>query len=201
MVGSLLENQNQPEPGLVSDLWAPRGKEEQGLRLWITRDLERAKRYVAGRYSDNPDARFGLLASSRDQTLPDFGVQNGFQATKILRVGPWFADGEENIHSCRHMRQVVTEFQAQGLELDMALLCWGTDWIRNEGKWTDRWAKKYAKGDPTVPKDPAQMRRNAYRVLLTRGRDGTIVYVPKASQLDETYDHLCRNGFRKIDYE
>jgi Uncharacterized conserved protein (DUF2075) len=46
-----------------------------------------------------------------------------------MRLGPWYGDGEESHRSCRHLRECVTEFGAQGLELDGVLLAWGTDLI------------------------------------------------------------------------
>lgn len=106
---------------------------EEGHDLRISRDLETAKNYLRDRYAENPDARFGLAASSRDRDLVRFGIPNDFQATKRLRYGPWYGDDEtaEGGRSCRHLRDCVTEFGAQGLELDAVLLAWGTDFMRD----------------------------------------------------------------------
>jgi DUF2075 family protein len=94
---------------------------------------------------------------------------------------------------------VVTEFGAQGLELDAVLLAWGTDLLRENGNWSTARARGYKRG--TKVKNPFQLRLNAYRVLLTRGRDGTVVYVPPIEVLDETATHLERCGFRRLSEE
>jgi DUF2075 family protein len=90
----------------------------------------------------------------------------------------------------------VTEFAAQGLELDAALLCWGTDLVREQGHWSISRARSYKKGSNV--RDPHQLRLNAYRVLLTRGRDGTVVFVPPVMQLDETCEYLRSSGFADL---
>jgi hypothetical protein len=168
-----------------------------GLRLLVTRDLDAAKRYLSERYADHPDARFGIVASSKDKDLgPRFGIPNDYQSTKRVNLGPWYSEGAEGRHSCRHLTTVVTEFGAQGLELDMALLAWGTDLVRHSGKWSIAKAGRYR---GTVPvRDPMQLRLNAYRVLLTRGRDGTVVFVPGMPELDETCSFLEACGFRAL---
>ena len=156
---------------------------EQGHDLRITRDLEVAKAYLRERYADSPDARFGIVASSRDKDLVHFGVMNDYQSTKVLRYGPWYGDqeGTRGSRSCRLLRDCVTEFGAQGLELDAALLAWGTDFVLEHGQWNINGARGCKKGGPKV-RDPWQLRANAYRVLLTRARDGTVVFVPSASR-------------------
>jgi DUF2075 family protein len=149
------------------------------------------------RYSENADARFGILASSKDKDLQRLGIPNDYQSTKRLRVGPWYGDGQEKSNSCRHMRDVITEFQAQGLELDAVLLAWGTDFVRKEEKWSIERARGYKRGARI--KDSHQLRLNSYRVLLTRGRDGAAVFVPPLDELNETADYLVAAGFRSLE--
>lgn len=171
--------------------------------LRITRDLDTAKRYMRQRYESHPDARFGLLASSKDKLLPGFGVANDFQSTKRVRFGPWYGDAEsdEGGRSCRHLDVCVTEFGAQGLELDAALLAWGSDYVRRDGSWSNALASGYRprRDQRSRVKDPFQLRMNAYRVLLTRGRDATVVYVPSSSECDETFDYLVASGFQSLE--
>jgi hypothetical protein len=88
------------------------------------------------------------------------------------------------------------EFDAQGLELDFAVLCWGTDLIREAGAWSDRLSRKFKRG--AVVRDPFQLRVNSYRVLLTRGRDGMILFVPALERLDETYAYLKGAGVQEL---
>lgn len=165
-----------------------------GLRLHVTRSLETAKSYLRERYADDPTARFGLIASSKDRDLVTFGISNDFQSTKRVRFGPWYGDDEHDYggQSCRLLESCVTEFGAQGLELDASLLAWGTDFVRQGGRWSNARARGYL--PQAKVRDPFQLRQNAYRVLLTRGRDGTVVFVPPLAILDETFSYLQQSG-------
>jgi hypothetical protein len=90
----------------------------------------------------------------------------------------------------------VTEFGAQGLELDASLLAWGTDLVVTQGRWSNANARGYLKS--TQVRDAFQLRINAYRVLLTRGRDGCVVFVPPIARLDETFRFLADAGFQLL---
>lgn len=164
--------------------------EAEGFNFRLTRNLDTAKAYLRERYADNRDARYGILASSRDKALPAFGVLNDYQSTKRVRVGPWYGDAEDayDSRSCRLFEEVATEFSAQGLELDATLLAWGTDLVLEGGRWSNARATGYKRG--AVVKDPRQLRLNAYRVLLTRGRDACVLFVPPLEVLDETWDYF-----------
>jgi len=170
--------------------------ERSSYHLRITRSLEVAKEYLRERYCENSEARFGLIASSKDRALVDFGVNNDYQSTKRLRVGPWFGDGEDKPLSCRHLRDTITEFQAQGLEIDAALLGWGTDFVRENDRWSNALARGYKRGAKI--RNAFRLRANAYRVLLTRGRDGTFAFVPPLTQMNDTYAYLIACGFLEI---
>jgi hypothetical protein len=171
-----------------------------GYHLRITREVGVAKDYLRDRYADDRSARFGLIASSRDRELVRFGVMNDFQSTKRVRFGPWYGEDEDDYggNSCRLLETCVTEFGAQVLELDAALLAWGTDLVRDAGRWSTANARGYKKAGNAKVRDPYQLRVNAYRVLLTRGRDCAIVYVPKLAVLDETYVYLTSAGFSLV---
>jgi hypothetical protein len=90
----------------------------------------------------------------------------------------------------------VTEFGAQGLELDATLLAWGTDLVLRNGRWTNERARGYLKR--VKVRDPFQLRVNAYRVLLTRGRDACVVFAPPIPEMDETFAYLATAGFRQL---
>lgn len=173
--------------------------ELQAFHLRVTRSLDAAKGYLRERYADDPTARFGIVASSKDRDLGRFGIPNDFQSTKRVRVGPWFGEDEAGYggHSCRRMDTCVTEFGCQGLELDATLLAWGTDFAWRDGRWSNAKARGYRRGAEV--RDPFQLRLNAYRVLLTRGRDACVVFVPPLLELDETHAHLAESGFRSLD--
>jgi hypothetical protein len=163
----------------------------QGYQLRITRNLPRAKLFLHEKYRYQPEARFGVLTGGRDKGLVDMDISR--VNTRTFRAGPWYADPESSPSSCRRLYDAVTEFSAQGLELDHALLAWGTDFIRREGKWDDSLAMKYQKKGSVA--NPLQLRRNAYRVLLTRGREGVLICLPhQLAELDETYAFLLGAG-------
>ena len=189
--------------------------ETAGYHLRMTRDLDTAKDYFHTRYAEAPDARYGLVAASRDKILQEWGIPNDYQSTKVMRLGPWYGDGEESHRSCRHLRECVTEFGAQGLELDGVLLAWGTDLVWEEGAganelgnrlgcrrpgasgaWSNARAKRHQRGAHV--RDPFQLRVNAYRVLLTRGRDGAVIFVPPLPELDATAARLQGHGVKVL---
>lgn len=147
-----------------------RDLDDQKYELYVTTDLLRAKRYVLDRYDAAEDKTFGLVASSKARNLRPLGVDNEYQAAQRLKIGEWFADPPESPFSCRQMTAPVTEFQCQGLELDLPILCWGDD-LGWEGEWRSRRTTRAAH-------DSHQLRLNSYRVLMTRGRDGLVAWVP-----------------------
>ena len=161
---------------------------DSGFDLYVTRDLEAAKLYARERYRGGEDTRFGLLSSSKGK-LERYGIDGGYQATRRLKVGPWFWDSPDAPLSCCQLRAVATEFQCQGLELDFPLVAWGTD------VWWDGQAWKSRPQPRSEAKDAHQLRINSYRVLLTRGRDGVAMFVPSGSgSADATFAALREAG-------
>jgi len=160
---------------------------EDRYPIYLTRDLLRAKQYVAERYNDEPEKTYGLMASSKSLILPKFGVRNDYNST---RFNPeYYVDPNSPIY-CRKLNKVVTEFGCQGLELDMPIIAWEKDWIYENG-----WINK---GPNHKAKDPDNLKKNAYRVLLTRGRDGVVIFIPKIYELDKTYNFLLSAGAKKL---
>ena len=70
--------------------------ERDGFHLRLTRSLDTAKDYLRQRYGEDPDARFGVVASSKDRDLEALGIPNDFQSTKRVRVGPWYGNREDD---------------------------------------------------------------------------------------------------------
>lgn len=164
---------------------------KQGFELYITNDLEAAKTYVKERYDGQDEKRFGLIASSKAKILPNYGIQNDFMTTRLVRFGPWYSDEPSSEKSCCALNSTVTEFGCQGLELDMPIICWGEDLTWENNRW-----KKFSKG--REQKDPHMLRLNSYRVLLSRGRDGIIVFIPDAPELKPTYKILVESGLLEL---
>jgi DUF2075 family protein len=178
--------------------------ETAGYHLRMTRDLSAAKDYFHTRYAEAPDARYGLVASSRDKILQEWGIPNDWHSTQRMNLGPWYGEGDHDHRSCRRLSQCVTEFGAQGLELDGVLLAWGNDLVWEEGAgaagapgaWSNARAKRHARSAHV--RDAFQLRVNAYRVLLTRGRDGAVIFVPPVRELDATAARLQGHGVKVL---
>lgn len=166
----------------------------ESFPLYLTRDLDAAKDYARTRYAGEIDARYGLLASARTQTyLPKYGVDSSWPGTKRVKLARWYNEPAGHPQSCCALEDVVTEFGCQGLELDLPIVCWGNDYMWNGTSWTIR------KVRPKYPLDDhEQIRRNAYRVLLTRGRDGLVIFVPPDPVLDLTEHALLAAGVRPL---
>ena len=105
-------------------------------------------------------------------------------------------DGDASPLSCRQLTSCVTEFGAQGLELDGTLLAWGADLLRKRGTWSNANARGYQR--QALVRDPFQLRLNAYRVLFTRARDVAVAFLPRLVELDETFHYLTSAGFKEL---
>jgi DUF2075 family protein len=165
----------------------------EAFPMYLTRDLDDAKQHVWNRYRGEPEKRYGLLASSRGRILPRYGVDNSWVATQKVKLARWYNEPFGHPQSGCALRDVVTEFGCQGLEVDLPIVCWGEDYT-----WEGRnWVAK--RGQPKYPQvDAEQLRRNSYRVLLTRGRDGLVVYLPPDPALDLTEHALLAAGIQPL---
>ena len=163
------------------------------FNIFITRDLPLAKEYIHSRYEDSETARYGILASAKDKSLPEFGIPNGFMETKKVKYRDWYNNAKGEPNSCTNLESPMTEFGCQGLELDMAIVAWGDDFLWDGGKWDLR---KMRTRFPQ--KDPHTLRKNSYRVLLTRSRDGLVIFVPPLERFDFTEMVLLASGAKPL---
>jgi hypothetical protein len=108
----------------------------------------------------------------------------------------WFLNTKEDVRSSFYLEDPATEFDIQGLELDWVGVCWDADFRRVDRQWShhDFQGTKWKN-----IKDPARKvyLANTYRVLLTRARQGMVVYVPLGDRTDSTrspdyYDAIAR---------
>ena len=157
---------------------------EAGFNMYVTRDLERAKNYCRDRYQGNENKKFGLMASSKAYNLGSYRMKPMFRPN----VAAWFNNAPDEAGSCCQLQVTVSEFDCQGLEVDMPIVGWGADMLWEGSGWS-----RYKASEP-VDSDENTYRINSYRVLLTRGRDGFIVFVPPETRFDSTYDVLVRAG-------
>ena len=107
-------------------------------------------------------------------------------------VAAWFNKMPSEPGSCCRFSVTVSEFDCQGLEVDMPVVGWGTDMLWEGSAWS-----KY-KSNESTDSEVNSYRRNSYRVLLTRGRDGFVVFIPEESRFDSTYEVLLKAGIMKL---
>lgn len=167
------------------------------FHLCVSRQLPAAKRHVRREVSPGSGGLAGLLVSSKDRLMEGrYGVRSNLFFSGGLTEIEWFAPATESPNSCTWLQNGASEFQIQGLELDVAIVCWGSDLAWTGSTWDTSRAKGYKPGTRIL--DPRSLRINAYRVLLTRGRRGSVVFVPPERELDSTFERLVGAGFRDI---
>lgn len=163
---------------------------QEGFSIYLTDNIEKVKAYCRIAYCNMPNKRYGLLASSKDNDLQNFGILNGFNDTQKVQYARWYNDTPEKPLSCCQLNTVITEFGCQGLELDMPIVCWGDDLLWKNNKWESREDKK--------ANDSHKLRLNSYRVLLSRGRDGFIIFLPPSHKYDSTRAALFASGVKRL---
>jgi hypothetical protein len=172
---------------------------ENAFPILLTRDLEWAKEYARARFEGEPLRRYGLLASSKAKNLAVFGVDTRFD--KFFPTAKWFNADPSDEKSCCQLLKPAQEFHSQGLELDLPIVCWGDDFWWDEGADGQgmEWRMRKPRPNPLV-RDPYAFRKNTYRVLLTRGREGLVIFVPRGSAImDATAARLERCGAQTLE--
>ncbi|MEO0407339.1 MAG: DNA/RNA helicase domain-containing protein [Cyanobacteria bacterium P01_A01_bin.135] len=185
-VAHLLDGELEAAAALMPRLQA------DGFSAYLTRDLAQAKAYCRDRYAGETAKRYGLMASSRARNLADYGLPNDYLATRRVKPGPWYIDPPDSPLSCCALDSAVTEFGCQGLELDFPVVGWGNDLLWEGGRWISRGRQKNVA-------DPRRLRLNSYRVLLTRGRDGFVVFVPSEAGMEATAEALMITGLLPLE--
>lgn len=160
----------------------------EGYDLYVTRAIEHARNYVRERYRGQSDRRYGLLASSCAENLRSFALRIKEDGLGV-EYGRWYEGQARGKNFCCALETAVSEFGCQGLELDYAVLCWADDLTWTGSQWAQSGGKKRRGA-----KDSQRLRANAYRVLLTRGRDGTCLFVPPEPRMDPVYEALVAAG-------
>lgn len=166
----------------------------------ITRDIIKAKNWVKNESMGSQ--KYGLLASSGALRLKPEGI---FVKNKI-DVCNWFLNNKEDVRSCYALEDVVTEFDVQGLEVDYSIVCWDADFRITDDKWS--YNKFHGSKWMNILKDEDKLYlKNTYRVLLTRARQGMIIFIPKGCDeditrktdfYDGTYNYLKNIGIEEI---
>ena len=168
--------------------------------LLITRKLDTAKSWLKNKKSGNK--RIGLVASSGGLRLKPCGIH----VREVIDESLWFLNGETDVRSSYYLEMVATEYKIQGLELDWVGICWDIDLRRNGNKWE---FKNFTgtKWNQTKTIAEQVFLLNTYRVLLTRAREGVIVFIPEGDSNDETrlpefydpiFEYLVSCGLKSI---
>jgi hypothetical protein len=168
--------------------------------IFLTRDLTKAKQWVRERARGNE--RYGLLASSYAYRLKPHAIDVRLQVDPVQ----WFLYGKDDVRSAFYLEDAATEYRVQGLEVDWACVTWDADFRRVQNGWAHY--KFVGDGWNRVHKpDRQKYLKNAYRVLLTRARQGMVIVVPngenddhtrKREYYDSTYEYLTSIGFATI---
>jgi hypothetical protein len=168
--------------------------------IFLTRDLEIAKNWL--RNESKGSERIGLIASSGARRLRALGldVKNEISAPN------WFLNSSEDIRSSFFLEDIATEFDIQGLEIDRTCLIWGANFHVNNNEWKYQSFRgtKWMNINQEVSKEYL---KNTYRVLLTRARQGIVIFIPEGSDIDHTrpsefyegtYDYLKDIGIEEL---
>lgn len=153
----------------------------------LTRDLATLRATL--RRLARGSRRAGLIASSGARRLRAVGLGAELPHMDEAAVARWFLDRFPDVRASDALELVATEFSVQGLELDVVGLCWDGDLIRRPGQ--RNWHVRAFSGTTwqnTHAAEAISNRINTYRVLLTRARHETVIYVPQGDPADVTRD-------------
>ncbi len=153
----------------------------------ITRDFKKAKAWLKNKARGTE--RYGIVVSSQAQRLKPYAIDIKSPIDPIH----WFLDGKDDIRSSFYLEDVATEFHVQGLELDWVCVAWDGDFRYCEEGWIYK-SFKGSKWQNINKKERQIYLKNAYRVLLTRARQGMVIVVPEGDVEDPTRLPQFYNG-------
>jgi hypothetical protein len=185
---------------LPSDAFSIYQQISEHYPIFVTRDLSKAKDWVRNQKRGLESC--GLIASAGAKRLKAEGifVNNEIDATH------WFLNSQDDVRSCHFLEDAGTEFLVQGLELDWCLIAWDADY-RYKNKAFEHWCFKGSKWMHVHNESQQRYLENSYRVLLTRARQGMVIYVPEGcsqdltrlpASYDETYQYLQSCGVQVL---
>lgn len=192
-VKNLLDVNNAKSAEVFSEL-------KEKYPIVLTRDYETAKKWIKN--TARGTQRYGVIASSNALRLKPFGLQ----VKNELSPAYWFLNDKNDIRSSNFLEDVATEFAIQGLELDYSIVAWDANLRMERGKW-GYYAFRGDKWQNVSKEENKLYLKNAYRVLLTRARQGMVIFVPEGSLEDETrkpeyyngvYEYLKEIGIEEI---
>jgi hypothetical protein len=153
----------------------------------LTRNLQIAKSWL--RSKARGSERYGIVVSSEAQRLKPHAID---VRTPIDPIH-WFLDGKDDVRSSFYLEDVATEFQVQGLELDWTCVTWDADFRFCDKNW-HHWSFVGNHWNRIRKQERQTYLKNAYRVLLTRARQGMVIVVPEGDPNDPTRDREFYDG-------
>lgn len=171
-VGAVLDNDSHQARTILTEL-------NDRYPIWVTRDLTEAKTWLKA--TARGTERYGLVASSGAYRLKAEGLNVKAGADPIS----WFLNDRFDVRSSYYLEDVATEFDVQGLELDWVGVCWDADLRYSDGAWHHHGFR--GSNWHSVRSEARQnFLMNTYRVLLTRARQGMVIFVPLGDGTDHT---------------
>ena len=166
----------------------------------LTRNFKTAKEWL--RVQAKGSERIGLISSSGARRLRPIGID----VKNEISAPNWFLNDKMDIRSSYFLEEVATEFDIQGLEIDWSCVAWGANFYMNNKSWKYQNFKgsKWQNINQEIDKEYL---KNTYRVLLTRARQGMVIFIPKGSEIDhtrpslfydKTYEYLKEIGIKEI---
>ncbi len=173
---------------------------ENKYPIVITRDLNKAKQWL--KKQARGSERYGIVVSSQAERLKPHAINVKSPMDPIH----WFLDKKDDVRSSYYLEDVATEFHVQGLELDWACIVWDADFRYTKSGWEHR-SFVGSKWNYIRKFERQNYLKNAYRVLLTRARQGMVIVIPPGDSEDQTrnpefydpiFDYLKSIGFKII---
>ncbi|WP_313599921.1 DUF2075 domain-containing protein [Epilithonimonas vandammei] len=171
LVQNILENECEKAKLIYDTI-----KEKYPIHL--TRELKKAKGWIKDIAKGTE--RIGIIASSGGRRLRAEGID----VKNEIKPANWFLNGEDDVRSSYYLEEIATEFDIQGLEIDYTCLAWDINLYFDNG-----WNSQNFKGSKWQKINQQSTKNyllNSYRVLLTRARQGMIIYVPEVDGQDPT---------------
>jgi len=152
---------------------------ERRYPIFITRDLPKAKQWL--KEQARGSERYGIVVSSQAERLKPHAID----VKSPMDPVHWFLDGKDDVRSSYYLEDVATEFHVQGLELDWACVAWDADFRYSKNGW-EHWSFCGDHWNRIKKPERQQYLKNAYRVLLTRARQGMVIVIPNGDLSDAT---------------
>lgn len=175
-------------------------KIKSNYSIYITHDLQKAKSWIKSRRRGMESC--GLVASAGAKRLKAEGINVDAE----IDARRWFLNSHDDVRSSHFLEDVATEFLVQGLELDWVLMAWDADYRYQDGTF-EHWKFKGTKWQKEHKEEQKRYLENSYRVLLTRARQGMVIYVPLGNDTDSTrptkyyqgiYEYLKNCGVKEL---